>query len=139
MKLRYTLVIEPTDDSEFFGVYVPDLPGCTAIGTSINEAIEVGVEAIEEHVVLLKELGKRVPPETFRPVIKVLTEPGEEPPEWVKMSEAVQYLGLSESTIRRYVKAGKLQAYQHARDFLFELGDLKRFVRKGRVMPEGAA
>jgi len=136
--LRYTIVIEPTDDPKFFGVYVPDLPGCTSTATNVDEAIQEGIEAIEEHVALLKEFDKPVPPETFRPVIKVLAEEGEEPPEWVKMSEAAQVLGMSASTIRRYIKDGKLPAYKHARDYRFDMSDLKRFLGAGRVMPKAA-
>ncbi|MGC1306132.1 MAG: type II toxin-antitoxin system HicB family antitoxin [Phormidesmis sp.] len=47
--MRYPVVIYKDIDSDY-GVTVPDLPGCFSAGTSIDEALEEAVEAIECHV-----------------------------------------------------------------------------------------
>jgi predicted RNase H-like HicB family nuclease len=57
---EYVVVIEEGDTS--FGAYVPDLPGCVALGESRDEAIELIREAIEMHVESLRENGEIVPP-----------------------------------------------------------------------------
>ena len=61
MRLKYSMVIEPTEDPSFHSVYFLDLPGCTASGKSVEEAVKNGFEAQEEHLKLLEELGKPIP------------------------------------------------------------------------------
>lgn len=47
--MRYPVVIHKDTDSDY-GVTVPDLPGCFSAGSSIDEALNCAVEAIECHV-----------------------------------------------------------------------------------------
>ena len=61
----YSIVIEPTEDPLFFGVYIPDLPGCTTTATSLSAAVVEASVSIEEHVALLTEMGKPIPPATW--------------------------------------------------------------------------
>jgi predicted RNase H-like HicB family nuclease len=56
---EYVVVVEEGDTS--CGAYVPDLPGCVAVGESRDEAIELIHEAIEMHVESLRENGEMVP------------------------------------------------------------------------------
>ena len=72
--LYYSIVIEETDDPEFFGVYVPDLPGCTSTATSIVDAVYGIVNDIKEHIEVLKELGKEVPKPQERARIRYVTK-----------------------------------------------------------------
>jgi len=58
--MKYAVVIEEGQKS--FGAYVPDLPGCVAIGESREEAIRLIQEAIELHLQSLLEQGGEVPP-----------------------------------------------------------------------------
>lgn len=58
--MEYVVIIEQGDTS--FGAYVPDLPGCVAVGESRGEAIELIREAIEMHIESLRENGEPVPP-----------------------------------------------------------------------------
>ncbi len=57
--MRYMVVLEQGPSS--FGAYVPDLPGCIAVGESEQEALNLIQEAIEFHLEGLKEGGKPVP------------------------------------------------------------------------------
>jgi predicted RNase H-like HicB family nuclease len=57
--MKYAVVIEKAPDS--FGAYVPDLPGCIAVGDSRAEAIQLIQEAIELHLQGLREQGQRIP------------------------------------------------------------------------------
>lgn len=58
--MRYAVVIEKGPKT--FGAYVPDLPGCIAVGESRTEVVRLIHEAIELHLQDLKEQGERVPP-----------------------------------------------------------------------------
>lgn len=58
--MRYMVVIEEGEDS--FGAYVPDLPGCVAVGDTREEALSLIEEAIGLHVEMLREEGIPLPP-----------------------------------------------------------------------------
>ena len=57
--MRYMVVIEQGQDS--FGAYVPDLPGCIAVGDTRQEVMTLIQEAIEFHLEGLKIDGAPVP------------------------------------------------------------------------------
>jgi predicted RNase H-like HicB family nuclease len=57
---KYVVILEEGETS--FGAYVPDLPGCVAVGETRDEAMELIREAIELHVESLRENGEPVPP-----------------------------------------------------------------------------
>jgi predicted RNase H-like HicB family nuclease len=57
--MRYAIVIEQEGSS--FGAYVPDLPGCVAVGESEGEARQLIREAIEFHLEGMAEGGEKVP------------------------------------------------------------------------------
>ena len=49
-----------------FGVWFPDLPGCTSAGDSVDQALAMGTEALALHVDLMREHGEPVPgPSSF--------------------------------------------------------------------------
>lgn len=58
--MQYLVVIEKGASS--FGAYVPDLPGCIAVGEMRAETSRLIHEAIEFHVAGLLEDGQSVPP-----------------------------------------------------------------------------
>jgi predicted RNase H-like HicB family nuclease len=62
MNTEYVVVIEQSENG--FGAYVPDLPGCVALGETREETLELIREAIELHVQSLRKSGERVPPAT---------------------------------------------------------------------------
>lgn len=56
---KYAIVIEQTGRN--YAAYVPDLPGCVATGTTVEETEQLLREAIELHVAGLREDGLPVP------------------------------------------------------------------------------
>jgi predicted RNase H-like HicB family nuclease len=67
--LKYSLVIEATDDPNFFGFYSPDLEGFTGIGHSVEDCLYKAKWGQEEHVVLLQQQGLPVPEENPNPKV----------------------------------------------------------------------
>jgi predicted RNase H-like HicB family nuclease len=62
--MEYIVIVEQGDTS--FGAYVPDLPGCVAVGETREEATQLIREAIELHLESLRENGESVPtPHSF--------------------------------------------------------------------------
>jgi len=57
--MEYVVIVEQGDTS--FGAYVPDLPGCVAVGERRNEALQLIREAIAMHIESLCENGEPVP------------------------------------------------------------------------------
>ena len=59
--LKYSLVIEATEEPDYFGFYSPDLEGFTGIGHSVEDCLYKARWGMEEHLALLKEQGLPVP------------------------------------------------------------------------------
>jgi predicted RNase H-like HicB family nuclease len=57
--MRYLVVVEEGPNS--FGAYVPDLPGCVAVGDTREEALKLIRDAIEYHLEGMKEDGISIP------------------------------------------------------------------------------
>ena len=55
LELKYSLVIEATDDPNFFGFYSPDLEGFTGIGHSVEDCLYQAKWGMKEHVETLVE------------------------------------------------------------------------------------
>lgn len=67
----YAIVIEQAEAS--FSAYVPDLPGCVAVGDSETEVRALIREAIEFHLDGIREDGEPIPPPASRvEYVKVL-------------------------------------------------------------------
>ena len=58
--MKYAVVIEQGPKS--YGAYVPDLPGCVAVGETRKEVVQLIQEAIELHLQCLLEQGEHIPP-----------------------------------------------------------------------------
>ncbi|WP_028325174.1 type II toxin-antitoxin system HicB family antitoxin [Desulfatirhabdium butyrativorans] len=58
--MRYLVVVEKGPTS--FGAYVPDLPGCVAVGDTKDEVMTLIREAIEFHLEGMVEDGEPIPP-----------------------------------------------------------------------------
>jgi len=58
--MRYAIVIEKSETG--YGAYVPDLPGCVAVGETSEEVRSLIREAIEFHLDGLRDDGETVPP-----------------------------------------------------------------------------
>ncbi len=59
---KYTVFIEPTETG--FSAYVPDLPGCVAAASTLDETRELIKEAIEFHIEGMRMNGEPVPEPT---------------------------------------------------------------------------
>ncbi|MCL4240139.1 MAG: type II toxin-antitoxin system HicB family antitoxin [Dehalococcoidia bacterium] len=56
---KYAVVIEVAGTN--YSAYVPDLPGCVAVGDTVEEAEREIAEAIEFHIEGLREHGLPIP------------------------------------------------------------------------------
>jgi predicted RNase H-like HicB family nuclease len=65
----YSVVIEHEGDA--WGAYVPDLPGCVAVGSSRQEVESLIREAIPMHISFMRQTGEDVPEPTAEGVIVV--------------------------------------------------------------------
>ena len=70
--LKYTLIIDATEDPTFFHFYSPDLEGFTGIGHSVEDSIDQAKWGQEEFLQFLKEQGDPIPRPSRPPYIKVV-------------------------------------------------------------------
>ncbi|PSB04054.1 type II toxin-antitoxin system HicB family antitoxin [Merismopedia glauca] len=57
--MRYAIVIEKGESN--YGAYVPDLPGCVAVGETLTEVRRLIEEAIEMHLEDMQENQQTIP------------------------------------------------------------------------------
>jgi len=69
--LKYSLVIEATEDPTFFAFYAPDLEGFTGVGNSVEDCMYKAKWGMEEHVALLKERRLTVPKLNPNPTVTI--------------------------------------------------------------------
>ncbi|MFO0699420.1 MAG: type II toxin-antitoxin system HicB family antitoxin [Nitrospira sp.] len=74
INLKYSLVIEATDDPTFFGFYSPDLEGFTGIGHSIEDCLYQARWGMEEHLDILKDKGMPIPAPSSNPTVVIQNE-----------------------------------------------------------------
>jgi len=72
--LPYSLIIEATEEPDYFGFFSPELEGFTGIGHSIEDCVYKAKWGMKEHLELLKERGLPVPPRVKSPKIIVQNE-----------------------------------------------------------------
>ena len=72
--LPYSLIIEATEEPDYFGFFSPDLEGFTGIGHSIEDCLYKARWGMKEHIDLLKERGLSVPSPVQNPKIVVQNE-----------------------------------------------------------------
>jgi len=74
IELEYSLIIEATEEPDYFGFYSPDLEGFTGIGHSIEDCVYKAKWGIIEHINLLKEKGLPIPLKNLNPKIIIQNE-----------------------------------------------------------------
>ncbi len=72
--LKYSLVIEATEDPSFFAFYSPDLEGFTGVGNSVEDCLYRAKWGMEEHIAVLKEQRLPVPKPSSNPTITTRNE-----------------------------------------------------------------
>ena len=64
--LRYSMLIQWSDEDEAYIVTVPELPGCKTHGSNYEEAVQQGKDAIETWILFLNDIGEVIPePEKY--------------------------------------------------------------------------
>lgn len=74
VELSYSLIIEATEEPDYFGFYSPDLEGFSGIGHSIEDCVYKAKWGMKEHVQLLKEQNLPIPPVNLDPKIIIQNE-----------------------------------------------------------------
>lgn len=71
VNLPYSLIIEATDEPDFFGFYSPELEGFSGIGHSVEDCLYQARWGMKEHVDLLLSRQLPVPPQNLDPVVTI--------------------------------------------------------------------
>jgi len=74
LNLKYSLMVEATDDPNFFGFFSPDLEGFSGIGHSVEDCLYQARWGMEEQVALLREQGLPIPPENPNATVTIRNE-----------------------------------------------------------------
>lgn len=60
-KIRYEMILYWSNEDEAFIAEVPELPGCSADGSTYQEAVANAEVVIQEWIETARELGRAVP------------------------------------------------------------------------------
>jgi len=60
--VKYTVVLEYDSGDNDWGAYVPDLPGCVAVGDTREDVEQLIREAIVLHLESMLSQGEQIPP-----------------------------------------------------------------------------
>jgi predicted RNase H-like HicB family nuclease len=71
IELVYSLVIEATDEPDFFGFYSSELEGFTGIGHSVQDCLYQAKWGMKEHIDLLMERNLPIPPPNEDPTVLI--------------------------------------------------------------------
>lgn len=74
LELSYSLIIEATEEPDYFGFYSPELEGFSGIGHSIENCIYKAKWGMKEHVELLKAQNLPIPAVNLDPKITIQNE-----------------------------------------------------------------
>jgi len=74
LELPYSLVIEATNEPDYFGFYSPELEGFSGIGHSIEDCLYKAKWGMKEHVDLLCQQQLPVPAVNAAPTVVIQNE-----------------------------------------------------------------
>ena len=69
--LPYSLMIEATDEPDFFGFFSPELEGFSGIGHSVEDCLYQARWGMQEHVTLMQQQQLPIPPRNSNPTVIV--------------------------------------------------------------------
>ncbi len=72
--LPYSLVIEATEEPDYFGFYSTELEGFSGVGHSVEDCLYKARWGMKEHVALLVEQHLPVPPANLSPTVTIQNE-----------------------------------------------------------------
>jgi predicted RNase H-like HicB family nuclease len=71
INLPYSLMIEATEEPDYFSFYSPELEGFTGSGHSVEDCLYQARWGMKEHVEILAEQGLPIPPQNPDPVVTI--------------------------------------------------------------------
>jgi len=71
IELPYSLIIEATDEPDFFGFYSPDLEGFTGVGHSVEDCLYQAKWGMREFLQMMTERHMTIPPRTGDPTVLI--------------------------------------------------------------------
>ncbi|HEY3274980.1 MAG TPA: hypothetical protein VGJ94_00040 [Syntrophorhabdaceae bacterium] len=74
IELPHSLIIEATEEPDYFGFFSSALEGFSGIGHSVEDCIYKAQWGMAEHVNILMEQGSPVPPANTNPKITIQNE-----------------------------------------------------------------
>lgn len=77
--LTYSLVIEATEEPDYFGFYSPELEGFSGIGHSVEDCLYKAKWGMLDHVEQLREHGFPIPPANGNPRVIIENSPRLQP------------------------------------------------------------
>jgi predicted RNase H-like HicB family nuclease len=72
--IPYSLIIEATEDPEFFAFYSPDLEGFTGVGHSLEDCLYKARWGMQDFVRTLQDMNLPVPPPSSQATIVIQNE-----------------------------------------------------------------
>lgn len=66
---RYAVIFEKSSNG--WGAYVPDLPGCVALGFTLDETKKLIREALEQHLAAMRADGDKIPDPSYVELVEV--------------------------------------------------------------------
>ncbi len=72
--LPFSLVIEATQEPDFFGFYSEELEGFSGVGHSVEDCLYQARWGMQEHLEMLAEQKLPVPPRNPEPIVTIRNE-----------------------------------------------------------------
>ena len=69
--LPYSLMIEATDEPDFFGFFSPELEGFSGIGHSVEDCLYQARWGMQEHIALMQQQQLPIPSRNANPTVTV--------------------------------------------------------------------
>ena len=74
VELPYSLIIEATEEPDYFGFYSPELEGFSGIGHSVEDCLYKAKWGMKEHMELLEQQNLPIPERSTDPKIIIQNE-----------------------------------------------------------------
>jgi predicted RNase H-like HicB family nuclease len=66
---KYAVIFEKSSNG--WGAFVPDLPGCVALGFTLEETKKLIREALEQHLAAMRADGDEIPEPSYVEMVEV--------------------------------------------------------------------
>ena len=71
VELPYSLIIEATEEPDYFGFYSPDLEGFAGIGHSVEDCLYQAKWGMKEFLQIMAERNMTIPPRSGDPTVLI--------------------------------------------------------------------